>query len=115
MSPNKLLRGNKDRIILWESPYKENLDPKIRNKTQEWHIHTHTHTHTHRSGHAYVKYTADEEISPVLGSGGTDKQCASTSIEVDAKKQMFLVRCTAALKLRTATFYVTNSMQPRPS
>ena len=45
----------------------ENLDPKIRNKTQEWHTHTHTHTHTHRSGHASVKYTADEEISPDLG------------------------------------------------
>ena len=68
----------KDRIILWKSPYKENLDPKIRNKTQEWH--THTHTHTYRSGHTSVKYTADEEISPDLGLGGTDQQCASTSI-----------------------------------
>ena len=46
LSLNKLLRGNKDRITLWESTYMENLDPKIRNKTQEWHTHTHTHTHT---------------------------------------------------------------------
>jgi hypothetical protein len=37
VSPNKLLSGNKDRIILLESPHKENLDPKITNKTQEWH------------------------------------------------------------------------------
>ena len=81
---------------MWESPYKENLDPKFRNKTQEWHTHTHTHTHTHKCGHASVKYTADEEISPDLGLGGRDQQCASTSIEVDAKKQMFPVRFTAA-------------------
>lgn len=67
LSLNKLPSGNKDRIILWESPYKENLDPKITNKTQEW--------LTHRSGHASVKYTADGEISPDLGLGGTDQQC----------------------------------------
>jgi hypothetical protein len=68
LSLNKLLSGSKDRIILWELPYKENLDPKVRNKTQEG--------HTHRSGHAPVKYTADGEISPDLGLGGTDQQFA---------------------------------------
>jgi hypothetical protein len=53
----------------------------------------HTHTHTHRSGHASVKYTADEEISPDLGDRSAMR---SASIEVDPNKQMFPVRCTAA-------------------